>query len=122
MFEFVKRSYENAKEFADVAGTSTKSVLTGNVLHSGKWKAYIPLMFILIFFVFGKIGLRYSCESKIVQIEHLNKRLVEVSDEAKTLSAELLGIGKLSKVEEMVREKDATLLPAQTPPIEINRK
>lgn len=127
MFDLLKKTIKNAKEFSDSTGTaiknhtgsSVKGIFTGNVLYSDALKNMFPMLGIFILFIFCKIGIRYSCEDAIIKIEKLNKQLVEVSNESKTRSAELLGQGKLSTVENMLRGDDLSV--AKNPPYVINK-
>ena len=127
MFENLRKSFKNAKEFTDSTGSaiknhtghSIKSVFTGNILRSEAAKGVWPMVFILVVFIFCKIGIRYSCEDAIVKIEKLDKKLVEVSNESKTLSAELLGQGKQSKVEGMLHGNSLSV--AKNPPYVIKK-
>ena len=124
MYNILKNTIKNAKEFTDYSkstishtGSSIGSVLTGRALLGRLPQKTVPYFLIFTVFCMCKIGLRYSCGDAIIKIDKLNKELVEVSNESKTFSAQLLGQGKLSTVEKMV--KDNTLSVPKNPPYEI---
>lgn len=122
MFDNLRKSFKNAKEFTDSTGStiknrtghSLKKVFTGNVVYDEAFKGALWILPIIVLFIFCKIGIRYSCEDAIVKIENLNKKLVEVSNESKTRSAELLGQGKQSKVEKLLQGNSLSV--AKNPP------
>ena len=119
---FFKKPLQNVKEFTDFTSGSIRDVFTGNIFRKDFLKRQVPLCFLIVFFIFCHIGLRYSCEDKILQIEKAKIELEDVKFDAMTRSSDLLGLGKQSRVQQLVWRKDTTVLPSQTPPIVIKKK
>mgnify|MGYP005606384931 FL=1 len=118
---FFNKQFQNVKEFTDFTTVSIRDLFTGNIFRKDILKKQVPLCLLIVFFVFCHIGLRYSCEGKILEIAKLNKVFEDVKHEANTESSELLGMSKQSRVQQMVQKKDDNLRPSQTPPIVIKK-
>lgn len=113
---------QNVKEFTDFTSGSIRDIFSGNIFRKDFIKDQAPLFLLIVLFIFIHIGLRYSCEDKLLQIEKAKKELVDVKYDAMTRSSDLLGLGKQSRVQQLVWRKDTTLLPSKTPPIVIKVK
>ncbi len=116
---FLDERLRSVKEFTDFTSGSLKDIFTGNVFRKDFFRQQIPLCLLLVFFLFCHIGLRYSCEGEILEISKANIVLEDVKHDANTRSAELLGLSKQSRIQQMVEQKDGSLRPSQTPPIVI---
>lgn len=115
--------WKNVKEFASEASTSMRDVITGDILRTKAafFKKNIPLVILIVFFLFCHIGLRYNCEAKVAAITKAKNELVDVKHTALTNSAALLEMHKQSRIETEVEMKAPSLKFSQTPPIIIRK-
>ena len=73
---------------------------------------------LLIFFL---ISNRYTCLQKLKEIDKLQQQLQDVRFEALSISSELIGSSRQSKIEELVEEEGIDLEGAKTPPYKLER-
>jgi cell division protein FtsL len=96
-------------------------ILGGTVLTEDFfWKnaRFIITVFVIIVFY---ISNRYSCIEKIAKIETLQQELKDAKYESLTISAELMGISRESKVEDMVQKNGVDLKQAKEPIYKIKK-
>ncbi|MCD7710931.1 MAG: hypothetical protein LUI04_06255 [Porphyromonadaceae bacterium] len=83
-----------------------------------QWKACL----VVIILLFCYIGNRYSCHRKMLEIEHLRAKEVELRYEATTLSSELTGKSRPSRIEKLSGEKGLDIHPAKVPSYKLKRR
>jgi hypothetical protein len=111
----------DVKTMFDTALTFVRDVFSGHIFNKDFFIKNLPLMLFIIFFLFIHVGLRYSCEKKIVEIEKARKELLDVKYDALTRSSQLLEMHKQSSIQDLVETKDPTLKPSNTPPLVIKK-
>lgn len=116
-----KRQIDNLKGFAFMAGDSFTDVFTGRIFLRDFLKRQWGVVVVCVVILFCHIGLRFSCEDQVKQIDRLKFQLEDVKLEALSRSSELLGMGKQSEVKRMVAERDSALLPSVMPPYVISK-
>ncbi|MCR5497616.1 MAG: hypothetical protein K6F48_07225 [Paludibacteraceae bacterium] len=116
-----KRQLDNLKGFASMAGDSFADVMTGRIFKKDFIRRQAFVIVMCVVFLFCHIGLRFSCENQVKQIDLLQKQLEDVRLEYLSRSAELQGMGKQSQIKRMVAERDSTLLPSVEPPFRISK-
>lgn len=125
MADFFKKVVTETKEFTDKSifnrgsKISFGDLLSGNFLSKGRFYRHIPLFGLVIIFFLASVALRFSCESKIAEIDNLQKELRDVKHEALTLSSELLGKSKQSQIKFLLSQKDSSLNILDCPPFVI---
>lgn len=90
-------------------------ILGGTVLTEDFfWKnaRFIITVFVIIVLY---ISNRYSCIEKMSSIEKLQRELKDAKYESLTISAELMGVSRESKVEDLVRKNGVDLKQANEP-------
>ena len=111
----------DVKTMFDTALTFVRDVFSGHIFNKDFIVKNLPLMLFIVFFLFIHVGLRYSCEKKIVEIEKARKELLDVKYDALTRSSQLLEMHKQSSIQDLVETKDPTLKPSKTPPLVIKK-
>lgn len=84
------------------------------------WKnaRFIITVFIILIFY---ISNRYSCIEKRARIETLQRELKDAKYESQTISAELMGVSRESKVEELVRKNGVEIGQTKEPTYKIKK-
>lgn len=84
------------------------------------WKnaRFIITVFIILFLY---ISNRYSCIEKRAKIESLQKELKDAKYESQAISAELVGVSREAKVEDLVKKNDAGVSRAKDPVYKIKK-
>jgi len=67
------------------------------------------------------ISNRYSCIEKMAKIESLQRELKDAKYESLTISADLMGLSRESKVEEMVQKKGVDVKQTTEPVYKIKK-
>ncbi len=116
-----RRQLDNLKGFASMAGGSIKDVVSGRIFMKDFIKRQALVIVLCVVLLFCHIGLRFSCENQVKQIDLLQKQLKDVRLEYLSRSADLQGMGKQSQIKRMVAERDSSLLPSVTPPYKISK-
>ncbi len=116
-----KRQIDSLKGFASMMGGSAKEVMSGRVFTKDFFKSQALLIVLCVVLLFCHIGLRFSCEDQVKQIDLLQKQLKDVRLEYLSRSAELQGMGKQSQIKRMVAERDSSLLSSEVPPFKIKK-
>lgn len=125
MANFFKKAISEAKEFTEKSifhgntKFSVRDVISGNFLTKDNMLRLLPFVIFFLVFSLVSIGLRFSCESRIAEIDNLQRKLKDVKHEALTLSSELLGKSKQSQIMQLLSEKDSTLNMLDCPPFVI---
>lgn len=115
------RQIESLKGFASMMGGGAKEIVTGKIFTRDFFKRQALLIVLCVVLLFCHIGLRFSCEDQVKQIDLLQKQLKDVRLEYLSRSAELQGLGKQSQIKRMVAERDSSLLSSEVPPFKIKR-
>ncbi|MDR2231987.1 MAG: hypothetical protein LBE56_02550 [Tannerella sp.] len=92
------------------------SLVSGGILKEDfvvKNTQMIIVIFILLVFY---IGNRYTCLSKLREIDRLQKELQDVKNEAIHFSGQLTGHNRMSQIEQLVESQGLGLESAQSPP------
>jgi len=96
-------------------------VLSGSILTEDffvkNWR------FLLVVFVITALYIsnRFSCISRISEIESLKKELKEAKYRSLAVSSELIGIGRLSQVEALVNKNGLELTTSKEPTAKIEK-
>jgi cell division protein FtsL len=96
-------------------------ILGGTVLTEDFfWKnaRFIITVFIIIVFY---ISNRYSCIEKMAKIESLQRELKDAKYESLTISAELMGVSRESKVEDLVQKNGVDIALTKDPTYKIKK-
>lgn len=79
-------------------------VLSGTVLTEGFFLKNTHFLFVIIVIVALYISNRYSCISKMAEIQTLERELKDVKYESQTISTELIGISRESQIQKLVND------------------
>lgn len=84
------------------------------------WKnaRFIITVFIILIFY---ISNRYSCIEKRAKIETLQRELKDAKYESQTISAELMGVSREARVEELVRKNGVEIGQTKEPTYKIKK-
>lgn len=96
-------------------------ILGGTVLTEDFfWKnaRFIITVFVIIVLY---ISNRYSCIEKMAEIEKLQRELKDAKYESLTISAELMGVSRESKVEDLVQKNGVDLKLTKEPTYKIKK-
>lgn len=116
---FKKKKKINPNEFENESkGIKLDDIIGGSVI-SAFLARQAGLVILILFMVFFYISNRYECQQKLVDIEKLQKQLVDVKYDALTHSAELMGGSKQSQVKSLVIEQGVELEESQIPPYQL---
>jgi cell division protein FtsL len=77
----------------------------------------ITVCFIIVFYISN----RYSCIEKMAKIETLQRELKDAKYESLTISADLMGLSRESRVEGMVQKSGVDLKQTTTPVYKIKK-
>ena len=120
MFEKVKKSVANVKEFSDMTGTSIHDIIAGSFFTKNFFSRQLGLIVMIVFLIFCYIGNRYSCQQKIVEIDRLQKQLIDLKLDALTRTSELMLISRQSQVKSQIKSRGVTLSESTVPPYKID--
>lgn len=117
---FKKKKRVNPNEFENESKSLKLGDIAGGRVISDFLARQAGLVILILFMIFFYISNRYECQQKLVDIEKLQKELVDVKYDALTHSAELMGGSKQSQVKELVAEQGVELEESQIPPFQLN--
>ncbi|MCQ2225274.1 MAG: hypothetical protein MJZ14_06060 [Paludibacteraceae bacterium] len=117
----LERQKENLKGAASMLGGLLKEVMTGKIVYRDFLKRQAFVIVMIVVFLICYIGLRFTCEDQIRQIDRLQTKLKDVKMEALSRSSELLGMGKQSQIKKMVALQDSFLFSSEIPPFIISK-
>lgn len=96
-------------------------ILGGTVLTEDFfWKNarfFITVFIIIVFYISN----RYSCIEKMSQIEKMQRELKDAKYESLTISAQLMGVSRESKVEDLVQKNGVDLKMSRQPVYKIDK-
>lgn len=90
-------------------------VLSGTVLTENFFVKNTRFMLVVFVIVVFYISNRYSCISKMAEIQRLEKELKDVKYESLTISTELIGISRESQVQTLVEKSGVNLSSSKDP-------
>ena len=107
----LKRIKESTSEDdeAPVGSLTLKQILGGDYLFAMVRHHVILILFVVFFFVFY-IGVRYQCEQDVLEINQLEKDLVDAKYRALSSSSNLTELCRQSNVLRVLHENQDTLL------------
>ncbi len=120
---FFKKHIDGVKEFsnksilnADAIKYGFRDLISGAFLQKKNFFKYLPLAGLIVGFLILSITFRYGCETKIAEIDNLQRELRDLKQETLTLSSELLGESKQSQVRQRLNASDSSLNMLDRPP------
>jgi hypothetical protein len=112
----LQRMRESASEDDAPVGTLTlKQIVGGDYLFALVRHHVALIMFVVFFFVFY-VGVRYQCEQDVLEIDQLEKDLVDAKYKAMASSSNLTELCRQSNVLKALRENQDTLLQLSDQP------
>jgi len=97
------------------------SLISGGILKQEFVIKHIKMVIFIIFLLVFYIGNRYTCLSKLREIDRLQKELQDVRNESIYFSGQLTGHNRMSQIEQLVESQGLGLESAQTPPIILHK-
>jgi cell division protein FtsL len=96
-------------------------ILGGTVLTEDFFWKNARFIITVIVIIVLYISNRYSCIEKMSSIERLQRELKDAKYESVTISAELMGVSRESKVEDLVRKNEVDLKQANEPVYKVGK-
>ncbi len=96
-------------------------ILSGSILTEDFFVKNTRFLLILFVIVVFYISNRYSCISKMGEIQTLQRELKDVKYESLTISTELIGISRQSQVESLINKNEMALKPSKQPAYRIKK-
>jgi len=90
--------------------------LSGGILNEDFVAKHTRLFILIIILFVLFIGNRYTCLSKLREIDRLQKELHEVKTESIHISGQLTGRNRMSQIEQLVKAQGLEIESAKTPP------
>ena len=98
-----------------------RKILGGDFLTARMIRLQIGLILLIVFFIIIYISNRYSCDKDLIEIDRLNKELLDAKFRALSSSSELTERCRESNVLQMLKNnKDSILKIPSQPPYIIN--
>lgn len=94
-------------------------VLSGTILTEDFFVKNTRFMFVVFFIVVLYISNRYSCISKMAEIQSLERDLKDVKYESLTISTDLIGVSRQTQVQTLVDQNGLELQVAKEPAFRI---
>lgn len=98
---------------------SIMHVLSGTILTEDFFVKNTRFMFVVFFIVVLYISNRYSCISKMAEIQSLERDLKDVKYESLTISTDLTGVSRQTQVQTLVDQNGLELQVAKEPAFRI---
>lgn len=113
----LKRITESTSEGdeAPVGSLSLKQILGGDYLFA-LVRHHILLILFIVFFLVFYIGVRYQCEQDVIEIDQMEKKLVDAKYKALASSSNLTELCRQSNVLKALHENQDTLLQLSDQP------
>ncbi len=119
---FFKKTIEDLKEFTESSGPTIGEWVSGSVFRSGKVMNLVPAFLLIVLLIFIYIANGYSCNNDIVEMDALQKRLVDVKQDALTYSSELMYASRQSHVKRIIESHGVKITESVTPPYRIKKQ
>jgi len=97
-------------------------ILMGEIFKDGFKAKYTNMILFIVALLFFYISNRYTCITKIREIDRLQIQLKEVQSEALDLSVRLTGNTRPSQVEEFVKRLGLNLEKSKVPPYKLKKQ
>lgn len=98
-----------------------KKILGGDILYTSTIRKQIWLFLLITVFLFIYIANRYSCQKSLIEIDHLQKELLDAKYKSLSSNSQITEKSRESNVLERLRtNKDSTLRMPNQPPYIIN--
>lgn len=113
----LQRMKESASEDDEtpVGSLTLKQIVGGDYLFAAVRHHVVLIMFI-VFFIIVYVGVRYQCEQDVLEINQLEKELVNAKYKAMSSSSNLTEMCRQSNVLKVLRENQDTLLKLSDQP------
>ena len=113
----LRRIRESASEDdnAPIGSLSLKQIVGGDYLFA-MVRHHILLILFIVFFLVFYVGVRYQCEQDVIEIDQLEKRLVDAKYKALASSSNLTELCRQSNVLKTLHENQDTLLQLSDQP------
>ena len=113
----LKRIKESASEDdeAPVGSLSLKQIVGGDYLFA-LVRHHILLILFIVFFLVFYVGVRYQCEQDVIEIDQMEKKLVDAKYRALSSSSNLTELCRQSNVLKALHENQDTLLQLSDQP------
>ena len=96
--------------------------LSGGILKEDFVVKHTRLIILIVILLVLFIGNRYTCLTKLREIDQLQNELFDVKTESIQISGQLTGRNRMSQIEEMVKAKGLEIESAKTPPYILHKK
>ena len=91
-------------------------ILSGGILKEEFVVKHTRLIILIVILLVFFIGNRYTCLTKLREIDRLQIELQDVKTESIQISGQLTGRNRMSQIEQMVKSKGLDIESAKTPP------
>lgn len=96
-------------------------VISGTILTENFFLKNTHFMFVIVVIIALYISNRYSCISKIAEIQKLERELKNAKYESLTISTELIGISRESQVQSLVDQNEIGIAVPTEPVYKIEK-
>ena len=96
-------------------------VLSGSVLTEGIILRNLHFVFVIVFIIALYISNRYSCISKMAEIQKLERELKDVKYQSQNISTELIGVSRESQVQNLVEKNGLDIKISKEPVYKIEK-
>ncbi len=103
------------------SGMSLRNIMGGDFLVHPFFRRQIKLLFLILIYVIFYIDNRYDVQQQMIEIDKLEKKLIDIKYNALTRSSELTELSRQSRIEEFIRSHQSDLQTATTPPFLIKK-
>ncbi len=112
----ILRGENNEQKDTLGSGMNLRSIMGGDFLTHPFFRRQIKLFILIIVYTIFYIGNRYTVQQQLIEIDKLEKKLVDIKYNALTRSSELTEMSRQSRIEEFIRSYDSELETATNPP------
>jgi hypothetical protein len=119
---WIKKIAEGIKgneDFSDIKSSTIRDIINGNFLTKKFFQKQYILLLMIAFLLFMYIDNRYYCETQMIKVIEMKKKIQDVKYESLTISAELMELNRQSNIQNMVKEKGLNLVETNIPPVVI---
>ncbi|PXV68155.1 hypothetical protein CLV62_102187 [Dysgonomonas alginatilytica] len=97
-------------------------VLGGTILTEDFFLKNTRFMLVVFIIMVLYISNRYSCISKMAEIESLKRELKDVKYESLTISSDLTGISRQTQVQTLIDQNDLKLMTPSVPAFKLDKQ
>ena len=106
---------EDEKSFSD--SLTLAKILGGDLLNTSTIRGQVYVLLLITFFLILYISNRYSCQKSLIEIDRLNKELLDAKYKALSSNSQLTEKSRESHILEILKaKKDSTLHTPEQPP------